>query len=401
MSVRVKVYGFLVLAAVLITGNYFLKQHLSVQDSSNSSPEVEKNRQEDITPVELVTARQDEISSYITSTANLRALRLVDVASQADGIVRSVGVEEGDFVPKGQLLCQLDDTELQIRLQLARQRSAQADLQLEKGHVLQEKAFVQIQSSRRELQRLQRALEEKLVSEQEYAESKDRLDELEHDGRVATSEMKELTHRVKELKAEVEQARLEIQRTRIKAPFSGRITERTVEVGETVRKLDSLFKLGAFSPLQADVYLSEKEAHRARTGQMALIRLGVEQSAEIQGRVARVSPVVDQSSGTVKVTVELNPTPGGFKPGAFVQVAIQTDTRANAVLIPKRAVIQEEGESFVFVAKGETAARTKIRVGYEADGVAEISEGLLVGQKVVVAGQGALEDGSKIKIIQR
>ena len=401
MPVRVKVYGFLVLAAVLATGSYFLKRHFSAQDSSKSSPEVEKSREEDIMPVELVTARKDEISSYITSTANLRALRLVDVVSQADGIVLRVLVEEGDFVKEGRLLCQLDDAELQIRLQLARQRLAQADLQLEKGHVLQEKASGKIRSSRRELQRLHRALEEKLISEQDYAEGKDRLDELEYDGRVATSEIKELTHRVKELRAEVKQARLEIQRTRIKAPFTGRITERVVEVGATVRKLDSLFKLGAFSPLQADVYLSEKEAHRARTGQTALIRLSVEQSAEIQGRVARVSPVVDQSSGTVKVTVELNPTSSGFKPGAFVHVAIRTDTRANAVLIPKRAVIQEKGENFIFVVDGETAVITKVRIGYQADGVAEIREGLVMGQKVVVAGQGALNDGARIRIVQR
>ena len=118
----------------------------------------------------------------------------------------------------------------------------------------------------------------------------------------------------------------------------------------------------------------------------------------MQGRVERISPIVDQASGTVKVTVALNPAPG-FRPGAFVRVDIRTDRKADAVLIPKRAIIEEDGQSYVYLAVNDRANRVKVQPGYQADGMVEIREGVSPGQSVVVAGQGALKEGAKIKVL--
>jgi RND family efflux transporter MFP subunit len=277
---------------------------------------------------------------------------------------------------------------------------AQAKLQLEKAHIRQDKAAVQIRNTRDELTRYQKLYEQKLVSEREVAQIKYRLDELEHDERVSSSEERELTHRVDELEAEIEQVNLELSRTQVKAPFSGHIIQRLVELGRTVRNQEAMFKLGDFSPLYADVHLPEGDARQVRPGQPATISLGIDESMQVPGRVARINPVVDQSTGTVKVTVETHKAGGAFKPGAFVRVGIQTDTRANTVLIPKRAVLEEDGEKYVYIASGETAKRTKVTLGYETDGKVEVRQGLSVGQQVVVAGQGALKEGSKIKIVQ-
>jgi len=102
----------------------------------------------------------------------------------------------------------------------------------------------------------------------------------------------------------------------------------------------------------------------------------------------------------VKVTVEMKEARGGFKPGAFVRVEIKTDTKQNAVLIPKKAVVEEDGQHFVFVADKESASRVKVSLGYQREDQVEVLGGLKVGQQVVVAGQGALKKGSKIRVIQ-
>jgi membrane fusion protein (multidrug efflux system) len=132
---------------------------------------------------------------------------------------------------------------------------------------------------------------------------------------------------------------------------------------------------------------------------VALVHLDTEESAPVRGRVERISPIVDQSSGTVKVTIALDPAPG-FRPGSFVRVDIRADTRTGALLIPKKAVLEEDGQSYVYVVSSDSAKRTKVELGYSSDGLVEIRSGLTTGQKVVVAGQGALKEGSKIKIIQ-
>jgi membrane fusion protein (multidrug efflux system) len=400
MSKRTKVYGFLILLVVLAGAGYFLKPRpetpaASAKESPSGSGGGENGAA--AAPVELAQARRDRITHQLSSTSNLRPLREVEVKAQTEGIVRSLLVEEGDLVRQGQLLGRLDDRSLRIQLELSREKLAQAKLQLEKARIRREKAKVQIANTENERQRLQEAYEEQLISEREYDQVRYQLEELGHDERVSASETRELFHRVQELEAEIRKSELEISHTRITAPFDGRITERTMELGKSIRSTDKLFKLGAFSPLYADVFLSEREARRVRPGQKASVRLGADEALEGVGRVVRVSPVVDTSSGTVKVTVELTPAPGGFMPGGFVRVAIQTDVRPDAILVPKRAVLERDGKAFVFLAANGVARRVPVQLGYEEDGNIEILQGISAGDRVVVAGQGALEDGSEIR----
>lgn len=411
MSLRARVYAVLVLVLILGPGIYLLNQKFSFfpwmaaasergKAKSDSKEAGDKKGTSDASPVELTMAKQGAISAFISSTGNLRGLREVQVASQADGVVHKVLAEEGDLIKEGQVLCELDDAQLKIRLELARERLAQAKLQMEKARTRQEKAAVQILNARTELERYQKAYKEGLSSELDVAQRKYRLDELEHDERVSSQEIREFTHRVAELEAEIAQAELELSRTRIRAPFPGYITHRTVELGQRVRNLDPLFTVGSFSPLFVDVHLSELDAQEVHPGQPALVRLGADAAAELKGQVERLSPIVDQSTGTVKVTIVMKPVAANFRPGAFVRVDIRTDTKAGAILVPKRAIIEEDGQNYVFVANGTTAKRTKVDVGYSSEGVVEIRNGIRAGEQVVVAGHGALKEGSKIRSIQ-
>ncbi len=401
MTPRVKAYGVLVLILLLGAGYYGYRQYGQGNTAKASTgPDAKANPDDQVVPVELAAAVEGPISSFLSSSANLRALREVAVTSQADGIVTRVLAEEGDFVEQGQQLCLLDDRELQINLKLAEERAAQAKLQLEKAGIRKDKSRIQILNTGAELKRKELAFAERLVSEEEVAQLRYTVAELEHDERVAASEEVEFRHRMEELKGEIEQVKLNISRTRITAPFAGHVTERTVQLGQMVRNQDSLYRLGSFSPLYADVHLSEAVARQVRPGQRAAVRLGTEADDAMEGTVERISPVVDGSTGTVKVTVKLTPSGRSFRPGAFVQVAIETDTRQNAVLIPKRAVLEEDGESFVFITSGDVAHRKKVEIGYQNEGEVEVREGIVAGDKVVVAGQGNLKEGAKVREVE-
>ncbi len=401
---RKRVYVFLLVVAVLAVGGYFGNQYFnSSQEASadaKAGESADQTKAEDaVIPVELAEAEIGEIASKLTATANLRPLREVEILSQTEAQVLTIEAEEGDRVREGQALCRLDDRQLQIRMESARQKLAQARLQLEKAQIRREKAATQIANSREEYDRYDKLFKEKLVSEREVAQLQYRIDELEHDERVSTHETRELSHRVDELISEISQIELEIAQTRITAPFSGVITERAIERGQTVRRLDRIFKLGSFSTLYADVFLSEREARQVEPGQEVGVALGVDERQRSSAKVARISPVVDQATGTVKVTVELAGTEEGFKPGAFVKVAIETDRRKRALLIPKRALIEQDSTFHVYVVNDGSAVRADVVLGYQDGERVEIVEGLRPGQKVVVAGQGALKDGTKVKVI--
>ncbi|MBI2689328.1 MAG: efflux RND transporter periplasmic adaptor subunit [Acidobacteria bacterium] len=401
MSLRAKVYGTLTLLVLATGGGYLYKVRpawlTAIAQAKESSSDQGKKEKEAI-PVEVAAAKRSEIAAYLSSTANLRALRDVAVSIQTEGIVQKVLVEEGDFVKEGQVLCTLDDKHLQLRLDLAVEKRAQASLQMEKARTRQEKAVAQIGHAKAELSRYEKAAREGLVSDKEVATYRYRLEELDHDQKVAAYETKELQHRTSELETEIAQTKLEIARSQVKAPYDGFVTQRSVNLGQRVRAMDALFNVGAFSPLYADVHLSEKDAGSVRPNQMATIHLGSDETTSVQGKVERISPVVDGASGTIKVTIALSPLKG-FRPGAFVRVGIQTDKKADATLIPKRAVVEEDGVNYVYVTGKDSAARTKVKLGYQSEGMVEVLSGVSPGQSVVVAGQGALKEGSKIRIL--
>lgn len=403
-STRVKVYAFLGLV-LAVGGGYWAQQKYQIfgklgtaKADSKKKDDAAKKGETEAVAVELALAKTGDLAVNVSSSGNLRALRDVAVATQAEGIVQKVLAEEGDYVEEGRVLAQIDDRPIRIRLELAKERLAQAGFQHDKAKLREEKARIQIAHYEKEYERYRKANEQGLVSETEAERRRLQRDEYVHDQRIAASEIVELTHRMGELKSEISQIELDLTRTQLKAPFGGFITRRTAEIGQRVRALDPMFNLGAFSPLYADVFLSEREARQVRPGQAAVVQLGSEGEAKVTGRIERLSPVVDQASGTVKITVELRPPGREFRPGAFVRVEIRTDTRNGVLMIPKRAVIEEDGQSFVYVTKDGNATRRKVKIGHEWEGRVEVSEGLESGQQVVVAGQGGLKEGSKVKV---
>src|SRR5688572_14997948 len=206
MSLRVKVYGTLALLALAGGGFYAYKTKPnwfgSVAQAKGTGNDKDKKGEKEATPVELALVKRSEIAAFLSSTANLRALREVTVATQAEGIVQKVLAEEGDFVKEGQVLCTLDDTQVKIKLTLAEEKLAQAKLQMDKAGIRQQKALAQIGHTQAEFERYEKARKEGLVSDKEVATYRYKLDELTHDERSAVSEEKEFQHKVRELEAE-------------------------------------------------------------------------------------------------------------------------------------------------------------------------------------------------------
>lgn len=398
MSLRGKVYLSLFVLITLLSAAFAASAWL--EDKEGTGTESADTERESAIPVSARTAVRGPITRSLGSTANLRARREVDVVAQVAGLVTSVDAEEGDFVRSGQLLCSLDDRELQIDLELATQRLAQTKIQLEAAGIRREQTEAKLRNKRAELERNEEALAQGLLAESEVAVQRHEIEDLEHELRAVAATVKETRFRQEELEAEIRKVDLLISQSSITAPFDGTVTERAVELGQSLRTSDMVFKVGAFAPLYADVFLPEQDSHEAAPGQSATIRLGAGDGQIATGEVERVSPVVDERTGTVKVTVRFQPPSGAFRPGAFARVAIETNTDSDAVLIPKQAVIEEDGVLYVIVIdEAETARRTNVELGYENESDVQVRSGVHEGETVVIAGQGRLKDGDRTRVV--
>ena len=186
----------------------------------------------------------------------------------------------------------------------------------------------------------------------------------------------------------------------LRSPIAGTVSFRDLRFGEAVTAGRLAFRVVDLGALKVEVNLPEKDLARVATGQPARVRSEVLQDVEVHGTVQRISPVVDPASGTVKITVGLDPRQEVLRPGMFIAVDIVTATHDDAVLLPKRALVYEASEPFVFVVEGALAVRRSVELGFSERDRVEVVSGVAEGDRVVVVGQSILRDGAEVKVTE-
>jgi membrane fusion protein (multidrug efflux system) len=196
-------------------------------------------------------------------------------------------------------------------------------------------------------------------------------------------------------------ARLALSYTTVTAPFTGRVTGRLVDVGQNLTVGDPVMVMADFDPLLARVHVPSREFNKLQQDQPVNLILD-STGAKLAGRIKLISPVIDPTSGTIKITIEVPEYPAETRPGDFAQVEIVTEKRDGVTLVPRIAVLTDKGETVVYtLTEGEipTAERRVVEVGFTDDERAQILSGLTVGERVVVKGQRSLKNGSPLKIL--
>jgi len=310
-------------------------------------------------PVEIATVERGAVSSYLVATATLESEKQADVVAKVSGLVDQLFVEEGHWVRQGDILARLDEKRLKIQVDQALVEMNRLEAYSKRGGDLFKK---------------------ELISEEEY---------------------ENLRYQHEAQKAAYELARLDLEYSSIKAPISGVITERLIRIGNQVNVNQKVFAIANFNPLVARVFVPENEMRRLKVNQPVKIIIDADGDELHEGRVTRVSPVVDPASGTVKATVEVTGSSNKtLKPGMCARLKIITDTKPDAIVVPKRALVSDDGKQAVFVVSNDLAPKRPVEVGFNDEGRVEILSGLEEGDQVVTIGQSGLKDSTKVEIIE-
>ncbi len=319
-----------------------------------------KTQEKESVPVELATVIVKDMPAYLGTTATLEPEKQADVLAKIAGQIEGILVEEGDWVRQDQVLAQLDGKAQQVALeeQAARCRALELDLQ-----------------------RVTHLFDQDLASEKDL-----------HDARYAWEGAQ----------AQKKAAELQLTYTQVRAPFAGIVAQRQVDPGQTVAVGTTLFTIVDPTPLLARIHLPERQAQRIVPGQSVVISPDTDADARVPGQVVRISPVVDARTGTVKVTCEVDANDYRLRPGSFVRVDVQTDLRPHVLVIPKRALLAEGAEMFVFRAAADTVSQIPVTTGLTNHTHIQVTAGLEEGDRVVTVGHGALKTGARIReIIER
>ncbi len=306
--------------------------------------------------VEVANASRRSIAASYNGTAALEARGEAQVVAKTSGIALQVFAEVGQQVKAGQVLVRIDAERATLQV-------AQSDVQIRK-----------LQAN---FARAQQLASQKMVSAND-------LDTLRYD--------------LENARASNRLARLELSYTTVKAPISGVIADRSIKPGNLVQINTPIMRIVDNSRLEATLNAPEREIETLKTGQAVQLMVDALPGKTFEGRIDRVSPVVDAGSGTFRVVCAFE---GGglLQPGMFARIRINYDQRANALVIPRNALVEDGSEPAAFTVRAGKASRVTLKLGNIDGEWVEVLGGLKEGEPVVVAGKSALREGSLVQVI--
>ena len=355
-----------VLIAVAMVGSYFLFGR--ADDPAPAAAAGGRKGGGQIPSVTVVVPGRTDVVRTITASGALAARRdePVGVAGEG-GRVSNVYVDAGSWVREGQVLASIDRSvqgqeaaQLAASIQVARADAALAQNELERSQSLVGRGFV----SKADLDRKRAA----------------------RDAAQA---------RVRVAQAQLGATQARIGRLDIRAPSSGLILARNVEVGQVVSAgAGGLFRLARGGEMEMRASLSQQDLSRVRTGMAASVQpIGLDRS--FAGTVWQIAPIIDPQSrqGEVRISIPYDPS---IRPGGFAEARIASGS-TTAPLLPQSAVLSDEKGNYVYIVNPQNEIeRRAIKVGTIDDEGVTVAEGLS-GQEAVVLSAGAfLNPGQKV-----
>jgi HlyD family secretion protein len=220
---------------------------------------------------------------------------------------------------------------------------------------------------------------------------------------VAQADIASAEADVQSKQAQIQQLQTQIEQTLVRAPNSGVIAEQVARVGN-VTGSDKLFSLIRNGVLELQAKVPETELPQIKIGAIAQITSDADGRIHLQGRVREIAPLVDAQSRQATVKIDL-PASDLLRSGMFLKAAIAIQS-SQSLTVPAATVLpQSDGQSIVYVLKGDTVHAQPIEVGIRQNSTdpnqakISIQSGLNPGDRVVMAGAGYVKDGDRVTVV--
>lgn len=372
----------------------------------------------------------ETVPIYREFVARTDAVETVEIQARVEAILESMEFEEGRPVTKGQVLYQLDRQTYTANLAAAEASLAQAnaDLKLAEEQVsvrAAQAALAQFQA------RLKKAQQD--VARLEPLAAKDAVPRQDLDAALAAEEVAEAeveaqealltnakiteqvgvlmgTARVESAQAAVDLAKLDLEYCTIASPIDGLIGRTQVDVGNLVGRGagTSLATVSSIDPMYVTFSISEAEylvvmrrvraEGQERPRQPIELLLADDTVFNQQGEVVTAERAVDVETGTLQLVAQFPNPERELRSGQFGRVRIEVDELQNAVLVPQRAVMEQQGAKVVFlVGDGDVVSLRTIQVSERYESYYAVTEGLSAGERVIVEGQLKARPGMTVK----
>ena len=358
--------------------------------------------------VQTAPIQRISIQRSVDLSGTLTSPDQAHVSSEVAGIVRDVLFEIGQEVTVGQELVRLDATELNLALQRAesalRQTEAQLGIDASRSDQIppdDQVAAVRTAAANREDARAQLARAQELINK--GLMSRAELDTVQTRVKVSDAAYQSAVENVQSLKASLQDrkaaydlAKKKLSDTVIKAPVPGAVSERTVQRGEYIRENTQVVTIVRMNPLKLRTAVQEKYANLIRQNQIVDFKVEPYPDDMFHGKIAYISPSVDQASRTFNAEILVDNPANKLKPGFFAQGQIQVSRDENVLAVPEETVSILAGVSSVYVINNGVVKQTSIRTGEHEGKFIEVLEGLKGDEILAASNLNELVSGTRV-----
>ncbi len=305
------------------------------------------------------------------------------ISGKVFGSIKKIYVHEGTKVKAGEILAEIDDRQTSAMLKQAKAGLAAAKKALAAAKASRNAAATGENFASITFKRYKKLLKEKSVSPQEFDRIKTRYNQAKAALAEAKAMFEAAKSKINAAKAQVASAELHKQDTFVKAPYSGVITKKLMDVGNLASPGTPLFSMETSKKFQVDLFVPEKHIDKVHLDQRLTVTIPSMNNMKVTGIVIRIDPVADPLSRSFNVKVNL-PDTIKFRSGVFARVKLPID-ETNMILIPKTAIIRRGQLTGFYLVNNKNIAHFRlIRTGRIIGNLIEVVSGIHQGDRYII-----------------
>ena len=380
--------------------------------SGCSASPVEEEKGDVYTPVEIASVELGSLESTVTLSGRLSANEQVSIIPKASGTVETVSVSLGDVVEEGDTLFTIEQNDYarnveqaQNSVQLAQKSVDQAANGLNSAKINFELNKDKIENAMLNLERTRILYEEGAVSKSqleqaELSASQLSLDALQGQVKQAEISYQQSISQLEQARVGYDQAQSGLENTVVKSPIKGTVSALNVVEGQIAAASQVAATVVEMDRVYLQVNVVEKIVTKLEEGQKAQVRVSALSEEFIESTIEYVSPTADPRSQLYTVRVYLDNPDKAIKPGMSGDVKLILESVENSIIVKADAVLDEDGETFVFIEQDGKAVKRVVETGLDTGDHVEIKSGLTTGESLITEGQYYVADGGDVKVVR-
>ncbi len=305
--------------------------------------------------VGVFVVQKQAFSNFFNVSGNVLANEQVDLKCETSGLIIKLYMTEGSLVQKGQLLLKINDADLQAQL-----KKANATKRLKEDTEKRNRAL----------------LDKEAISQQDFD--------------LATTELSGIN-------ADIDLLKEQIRKTELRAPFTGYIGLRSISEGAYVTPITPIASLQDIQSIKLEFSVPEKFASLVQRGDEVSFTVNSENN-RFKAKVYALEPKIAEQTRTVFMRGICSNSDKRLLPGSFANVTIQLPSDPNSFLIPTQALVPILKGQKVFKIQGDSAIECMIKTGFRNEDKIEVTDGLQVGDSIIVEGIMYIKNGSKVML---